>query len=40
VEGCVADAVVAGGAWPSRCPAFAVLDAAGGGVEGANADAR
>jgi len=40
VAGRVADAVVSGGAWPSRCPAFAVLDAAGGGVNSANAEAR
>jgi len=39
VAGRVADAVVAGGAWPGWSPAVAVVDAAGGGVNSADADA-
>ena len=35
----VADAVVTGGTWPGRSPAVVVVDAAGGGVHNANADA-
>jgi len=40
VAGRVAVAVVAGGTWPGRCLAVAVLVAAGGGVDNASADAR
>ena len=39
MAGRVADAVVAGGAWPGRGPEVAVVDAAGGGVNNADADA-
>jgi len=39
VAGRVADAVVAGGAWPGRGPAVTVVDATGKGVNNADADA-
>ena len=39
VAGRVADAVVTGGTWPGRIPVVVVVDAAGGGVNNADADA-